>query len=178
MRIAISGSHRVGKTTLAEALAEALPRHELVPEPYELLEEEGYEFAEMPSVEDFEQQLERSLACLEEAGADVIFDRAPLDLLGYLLTHEDADAVDVDAWLSRVQELITSLDLIVFVPIEAPDRIAVPREQAALRADVDAELRTIVVDDTYGFEVDVITVAGTTAARVQQVLAHLRRAGG
>ena len=59
MRIAISGSHRVGKTTLAEALAAELPGYELVPEPYYLLEEDGHVFAAMPSIEDFELQLAR-----------------------------------------------------------------------------------------------------------------------
>ena len=49
MRIAISGSHVVGKTTLAEALAPALPHYELVPDPYDLLAEDGNEFGEMPS---------------------------------------------------------------------------------------------------------------------------------
>ena len=44
MRIAISGSHLVGKTSLAEALADTLPRYELFAEPYHLLEEEGYEY--------------------------------------------------------------------------------------------------------------------------------------
>lgn len=82
MRIAISGSHLVGKTTLAEALADALPDHQLVPEPYHLLEEEGYEFGEMPSIEDFELQLERSFHCLQESGPAVVFDRCPLDMIG------------------------------------------------------------------------------------------------
>jgi uridine kinase len=45
VRIAISGAHCVGKTTLAEALAAALPHHDFIAEPYFLLEEEGYDFA-------------------------------------------------------------------------------------------------------------------------------------
>jgi AAA domain len=178
MRIAISGSHLVGKTTLAEAVAEALPRYELVPEPYYLLEEDGHELAEMPSVDDFELQLERSLLCLQESGADVIFDRCPLDILGYLITHEDADVFRLEDWMPRVRQLVPGLDLIVFVPIEKPDRVPVPRSQARLRAEVDSALRDIVVDDAYGLEVDVLKVAGTTAARVHQVLAYLRRMGG
>lgn len=178
MRIAVSGSHRVGKTTLAEALAEALPRHELVPEPYHLLEEDGHEFAEMPSVDDFELQMERSLLCLQESGENVIFDRCPLDILGYLITHEDADIFQLDDWMPRVRQLVPGLDLIVFVPIEEPDRVPVPRSQARLRAKVDMVLRDIVVDDAYGLEVEVLTVAGTTQARVHQVLSHLRRMGG
>lgn len=77
MRIAFSGSHRVGKSTLVEAVAERLPRHATVDEPYALLEEEGYECPEVPALEDFEAQLERSLAALEGGKRDVLFDRCP-----------------------------------------------------------------------------------------------------
>src|SRR6185369_13261844 len=60
MKIAVSGAHRTGKTTLVEELCRALPAYIAVDEPYHLLEEEGHEFAEMPSLEDFELLLERS----------------------------------------------------------------------------------------------------------------------
>jgi uridine kinase len=50
MKIAISGAHRTGKTTLVEELSRALPAYGVVDEPYYLLEEEGHEFAEMPSL--------------------------------------------------------------------------------------------------------------------------------
>jgi hypothetical protein len=174
MRIAISGSHLVGKTTLAEALADALPEHELVPEPYCLLEEEGHEFAEMPSLEDFERQLERSIRCVQGSGTDVVFDRCPLDILGYLVTHRDADAFELDDWMPRVREAVATLDLIVFVPIEDPDRVAVPRSQARLRSEVDMALSDLIVDDAYGLEMEVIMVAGTPEARFRDVMAHLR----
>jgi hypothetical protein len=176
MRIAVSGSHLVGKTTLAESLAEALPRHELVPEPYYLLEEDGHEFAEMPSLEDFELQLERSLQCMEESGTNVVFDRCPLDILGYLVTHRDAEAFQLEDWMPRVREAVAKLDLVVFVPVEDPDRVAVPRSEARLRSDVDTVLRDIIVDDAHGLEFAAITVAGTPDARLRQVLAHVRGA--
>ena len=176
MRIAISGSHLVGKTTLAEALAESLPGHELVPEPYYLLEEEGHEFAEMPSLEDFELQLERSIQCVRESGTYVVFDRCPLDILGYLVTHRDADAFQLEDWMPRVREAVARLDLIVFLPIEDPDRVAVPRSQVRLRSEVDMALRDLVLDDAWGLEFDVIMVAGTLEARVRGVTAHLRDA--
>jgi hypothetical protein len=175
MRIAISGTHLVGKTTLAEALAERLPRHELVPEPYYLLKEDGHEFGEVPSLEDFELQLERSFLCVQESGTNVIFDRCPFDILGYLVTHQDADAFQLENWMPRIQESVSRLDLVVFVPIEAPDRVPVPRSQARLRAEVDAVLRDIIVGDAYGLEVDVITAEGTPADRLGQVVAHIRR---
>jgi hypothetical protein len=174
MRIAISGSHLVGKTTLAEALASALPRYEFVAEPYRLLEEDGHVFAESPSLEDFELQLERSFQCIRDSGPDVVFDRCPLDLLGYLLTHHDADAFDLAAWLPRVREHMARIDVVVFVPIEDPDRVPVPRWEERLRGEVDTILREIVVDDAYGLELDVIEVTGPPAARLRDVVAHVR----
>jgi hypothetical protein len=174
MRIAISGSHLVGKTTLAEALAETLRGYELVPEPYYLLEEEGHEFAEMPSLEDFELQLERSIQCVQEGGTDVVFDRCPLDILGYLLTHRDADRFQIEDWMPRVREAVATLDQIVFVPVEDPDRVAAPRSQARLRSAVDMALRDLILDDAWGLEIEVIMVAGTPEARLRDVTAHLR----
>ena len=62
MRIAVSGAHRTGKTTLIDELLGALATFSAVDEPYCLLAEEGHAFAEMPCLEDFELQLERSTA--------------------------------------------------------------------------------------------------------------------
>jgi predicted ATPase len=170
MRIAISGTHLVGKTTLAEALADALPGHELVPEPYYLLEEDGHEFPEMPSLEDFEAMLERSFQSLAQAGKNVIFDRCPLDILAYLLTHEDTDEFELEDWLPRIRESVATLDHVVFVPIEEPDRVVVPRSEAELRATVDGVLSDILVDDAYGLELEVITVRGSPDARLEHAV--------
>jgi hypothetical protein len=76
--------------------------------------------------------------------------------------------------MAPVQEHVASIDLIVFVPIEEPDRIVVPRSQAALRAHVDEVLRDIIVDDAYGLENNVIVAAGVPAARLRQVVTHIR----
>jgi len=96
MRIAISGTHFSGKSSLVQALSEALPQYTTVEEPYHLLQEEGYEFAELPAVEDFELQLERAIESLDETLPNVIFDRCPADILGYLLSHTDAKAFNLD----------------------------------------------------------------------------------
>lgn len=172
MRIAISGTHRVGKTTLAEALAGALPGHVLVPEPYWLLEDDGHEFEEMPSLEDFELQLERSLTSLEAGAAQVIFDRCPLDLVAYLQTHRERAAFDIDARLARIRAAMASLDLVVVVPIEAPDRVPVDRSEARLRSRVDDALRDLVLDDALDVGVRSIEVRGPVDARLRQVLAQ------
>ncbi len=178
MRVAVSGTHLVGKTTLAEALADAMPGYRLVPEPYLTLVEEGFEFAEMPSLDEFQVQLERALEDARETRDDIIFDRCALDLLGYLATHRDRDGFQLDQWIPRVREAVTGLDLIVFVPIEDDDRIPVARAERPLRIAVDRVLREIVVDDSLGFGLDVIEVAGPPETRLRQVLTHLQSAGG
>jgi hypothetical protein len=59
------------------------------------------------------------------------------------------------------------------VPIEAPDRVAVPRSEARLRSEVDAVLHEIIVDDSHGFEIEVLTITGSPEARLKQVLKTL-----
>lgn len=173
MKIAVAGSHRVGKSTLVEELAGSLPGYRTVDEPYHLLEEEGHELAEVPAVEDFELQLERSIECITEEQGDVLFDRCPADIMAYLLTHDDADAFDPGEWLPRVRAAIELLDLIVYVPIEDPDRIPVARSDAAWRARVDEQLRAILLDDPWDLAPSVLEVNGAPRDRARQVLAHL-----
>lgn len=176
MRIAVSGTHLAGKSSLVEALADALHSYEVIDEPYHLLEEDGHEFANPPSLEDFELQLERAIESIERAPEDAIFDRSPVDFIAYALTHPDAETFDITTWQSRVQAALDELDLIVLVPIEDPDRIAVAGEEDA-RTEVDALLKDILQDGRYNLEVEVMVVSGTLSARAKQVLTRLGSLG-
>lgn len=167
MRIAVSGTHFSGKSTLVEELASVLPEYLTVEEPYFLLMEEGHEF-------DFELQLERSIELLSGSEPDVIFDRCPIDMLGYLLSQPDAEAFRLETWLPRVQAAIDTLDLIVFLPVEERDRIALPASQdPGFRLDVDQKLKEILLDDSLDLGMEVLEVAGPLHERVEQVLRHL-----
>jgi predicted ATPase len=173
MRIAISGTHHSGKSTLVEELSAVLSGYLTMDEPYYLLVEEGHEFAEMPSVEDFELQLERSIECLSGNEPDVIFDRCPVDMLGYLLVL--AEDFHLEKWLPRVQAAIDTLDLIGFLPIEDRDRVTLPpSEDPGFRLDVDQKLKEILLDDSLDLGMEVIEVTGPLHERVRQVLRHLR----
>jgi hypothetical protein len=176
MRIAVSGAHRTGKTTLLEELARALPSYVAVDEPYYLLEEEGHEFAEMPSVEDFELQLERSIIeHMAEVEENHLFDRCPADILAYLMTHRDADEFDVGRWLPRARSAMQQLDLVIFVPVENPDRIIVSEpDRGKLRRRVDEELRAILFEDPWDFDVEAVEVTGTVRERARQALAQIQ----
>lgn len=126
----------MGKTTLLEAVHARLPAYQHVEEPYRWLEDEGHEFSDPPSAEDFERQLRRSIDSIAESSARTLFDRCPLDP-------------------------VATLDLVVLVSIETPDRITLSsHEDRRLRRRVDDRLRTLLLDDPYGFDTEVLEVAG------------------
>src|SRR5947209_2031934 len=177
MRIAVSGSHRTGKSTLVADLADLLPGYAAVPEPYELLEEEGCDFPEVPSLEDFEVQLERSIELLRDARADSVFERCPVDFLAYALCSRDSDAFDPADWIERIRPAMAALDFAVFVPVE--DRIAVPvSEDREYRLAVDEKLREILVDDPFDLGVEALEVSGDRSRRVAMVLLRIRKGRG
>lgn len=173
MRIAFSGAHRTGKTTLIEAVSALSPRYKVLEEPYYLLEEEGYEFSDPPTAEDFERQLERSWEIIEEAPANALIDRCPLDFLAYLRALDED--VDLDEHLDAVREALEKIDLVVVVSIESPDRVALPsHEDRRLRRDVDEQIRSMILDDGLGLGLNVLEVHGTVEERTRQVTQAIR----
>lgn len=175
MRVAVSGTHATGKSTLVLELARHLPGYRVVQEPYYELLEEGEQFAGMPSVDDFEQLLARSVAEVEAQRArNVIFDRCPADYVGYVAALSAGSQSGVTPWFNRVCDAIAGLDLVVFVPIEHPDRIGGKVEQRRLRKRVHQEIREVLVDDAWGIGVPVVEVSGTVEERVWQVLARMQ----
>jgi hypothetical protein len=172
MRLALAGAHATGKSTLAAELARALPGHRVIEEPYYQLEAEGHVFSASPPLEDFEAQLERSLQSVAQERGAVIFDRSPADYLAYFLAHRDRGRAALAHWFPEVCAAIATLDLLVFVPIERPDRIAAP-EAARLRRRVDTVLRAGVMADEWALGAPVLEVGGLPGERVAQVLARL-----
>src|SRR5688500_18057180 len=103
MRVAVSGTHAVGKSTLIADLRYLLPQYVALEEVYHALVEEGQVFAEMPTAESSELQLERSCSMLEEErGRNVIFDRCPVDYLAYLTALNETETIS--SWFQRAAE--------------------------------------------------------------------------
>ena len=66
------------------------------------------------------------------------------------------------------------LGLIVFVPIEDPDRVVgIEPEEDELRRRVDEELQDIVLGDRWDFGVEAMEVTGSPRERARQVLAQV-----
>ena len=178
MRIAVSGAHRTGKSTLIGDLARNLPGYAVAEEAYYALLAEGHVFAALPSRDDYELMLERSCRTLTVNGApNLLVDRCPADYLGYIVASPGPLSEVLDRWFERVSVAMRTLDLVIFVPIEHPERIDPSAfERPRLRRRADDALREIVVEDTWGIIPHAIEVSGTTGERVNQVLA--RFAGG
>ncbi len=175
MRIAVSGTHVIGKSTLVAALGECLPDHKVVPEPYEVLEERGYEFAHPPSVEEYVAQLRQSLAVLRRPNSNLIVERCPLDFLAYIYASPGADRFDVEPWRTPIATAIASLDLVIALrinPAHEPEMLA---EDSAFRRDADGWLRDLMEGDELDLcdGVDILVLDGPWDRRLGTVLAHI-----
>lgn len=151
MRIAISGTHGSGKTTLVEDFLAAHGEYLHEPEPYEWLEAVAAE----PDADDFWRQLELSVERLGSyaAGTKVIAERSPVDFLAYLLALADLgrsgrDCARIAAAGELVAEGMAHIDLLVVLPLS--DGIDVPEEEdAALREAMNERLLDLITADDY-----------------------------
>ncbi|MFE9560010.1 AAA family ATPase [Streptomyces sp. NPDC006487] len=146
MRIGVSGTHGTGKTTLVEELCVRLPGHEPVDEPYLLLMEDDYLFGDPPTLDDYRMQLRTSLALLRTPGADVVFDRTPVDLLAYLAAY--GREVEQEVARDVLEAAMSSLDLLVLLRVTTETERLLPEPDLPdLREAVDGALAEIVHTD-------------------------------
>ena len=161
MRIAVSGTHGVGKSTLIDEFLRLHPEFEHEPEPYEVLVEEyGEEFSEEPCVEDFLRQLEFNLERLGQhaSNENVIYERCPLDFLAYLSALE---ANVREAMMKRISGAMQQLDLIVYLPLEHEGGGEYPK----LRRAMDRQLSEILTSTN----VPVVEATGSTPQRLNAI---------
>ena len=179
MRVGISGTHGTGKTTLAQALCGRLPGHVMADEPYYLLEEEGYELAFPPSLEDYRALLARSVRSLTLPPLlpGVIFDRTPLDYLAYLAATGADPSDEADA--AALRPAFASLDLLVITPITPETEHVLPAaEMPGLRLDMNDSLLKLVYDDPLNAweDIPVLELSVPLDGRPAVVLAALDQA--
>ena len=162
MRIAVVGTHGVGKSTLIEEFLRTHPGFVHEPEPYTtLVEDYGEEFSSEPCVEDFLRQLEFNLERLGQLAAtkNVIYERCPLDFLAYL---NALHASNLEAFTDRVSEAMQHFDLIVYLPLDdAYEADQFPK----LRKAMDRQLSELLTRAN----VSVIEATGSTAQRLRAI---------
>jgi len=160
MRIAISGTHCMGKTTLIYDFLKIYPQYVYEEEPYyKLQEKHGIEFSGDPTLEDFIEQLEYSLERLDFHAdqANVIFERCPLDFVAYAmyLVHQEGmnlEDTHVSEMFPEIKEALGNLDLIIFLPMTKEHPIiGSDSEDEVYRRTVDALLKKMYREDLFDF---------------------------
>jgi len=162
MRIAVSGTHGVGKSTLITEFLRLHPEFAHEPEPYQtLVEDYGEEFAAEPCVEDFLRQLEFNLERLGQHAAEenVIYERCPLDFVAYLRA---LNANISETLFERISDAMQQLEMIVYLPLnDASSDDEFPK----LRSAVDRNLSEL-LDAT---NVVVVEATGSTTQQVRTI---------
>jgi AAA domain len=186
LRIAISGTHCSGKTTLIDAFLVAHPEYVHEPEAYEALQDLcGETFAAEPSAEDFIRQLEYHIAQIHRyrAGDSVVFERSPIDYVAYLQALEDLKRDTANSQLTNrainlAKDAVNLLDIIVFLRASDVSIEVDEPEDPKLRRAVDGRLESILLDDDLDIFVAnrpfVVEALGTTTQRLGAVDAKLR----
>ena len=148
MRIAISGTHFVGKSTLIEDFIQKHPEYRVEVEPYyKLQDEKEMELSLEPSLDSLIEQLDYSIKQLNQSAneTNVIFDRCPVDFIAYAMCV--ADDSEVEERFDDVKEALDNLDLIIFLPITKEHIIEYTEENPAFRKAADKCFKKIYRDD-------------------------------
>lgn len=159
MRIAVSGTHCSGKTTLVHDFLASHPEYIHEPEPYEWLEDVyGETLPAEPGVDDFYRQLELSVERLRgyQPGVAVIAERSPIDFIAYIRALTDLERAGRDCELiASAAELaavgLAHVDVLAVLPLSARDGIVAPEdEDLELRDAMNERLLDIISTDEYG----------------------------
>jgi hypothetical protein len=172
MRIAVSGTHGVGKSTLIDEFLRRHPEFAHEPEPYTVMVEDlGEEFSAEPCVEDFLRQLEFNIERLSQhaASENVIYERCPVDFLAYILALDPQRA---EALVSQVSEAMQQLDLIVYLSLDTTGEDEFPKLQRA----VDRRLSGMFREDEFT-NLTVVEAEGSTVQRLSILENEMLREG-
>jgi hypothetical protein len=156
MRVAVSGSHRTGKSTLIAAFVDLRPEYRYEPEAYETLADDiPLTSSEGPTPEGLRALLDYTVAAVSGHGPDVsvVFERSPIDYLAYATACRDAwSGPTTREFLATavpaVRASLRHLDLIALLPVSdaVPPR---PDEDPRFRKRVNDRLRRALIDDDF-----------------------------
>jgi AAA domain-containing protein len=158
LRIAVSGAHGTGKSTLIAAFLERFPDYHHEPEAYESLADDvDLISGEVPSPEGLQLLLDHTITAVgsHPPGARVIFERSPADYLAYAAASRgywprETIAAFVEEALPRVREAMKSLDRLALLPVVSQGPIrGRGGEDPRYRRRVSRALERLLLDDEY-----------------------------
>lgn len=158
MRVAVSGAHSTGKSTLIAGFVGRCPQYVYEAEAFETLADDiALTSSEGPTPEGLQSLLEYTVAevALHAPGACVVHERSPGDYLAYAAASRGTwSRDDIARFLTIhhpvVRASLRYLDLIVLLPVAAAGPVrARAGENARFRRRVDEKLRRALLDDDY-----------------------------
>jgi predicted ATPase len=157
VRVAVSGAHSTGKSTLIASFLAERPEYAHEPEAFEALADDvDLTHTEGPTREGLALLLRHTIETVVRyrAGESVVFERSPVDYLAYSASSvrswsRDERSAFRSEHVPEVREVLGYLDLIVLLP--APKNGVEGRvgESPAFRRRVDQALRAALLDDEY-----------------------------
>ncbi|NNC11742.1 AAA family ATPase [Planctomonas sp. JC2975] len=181
MRIVVSGTHASGKSTLISDFALRHPDFAVLPDPFDLIDETW----DGPGPAMFAAQLRVAADRLrsDEFEGNLIAERGPLDFLAYLLALEEltgssASSDRLEQWTSVTREALSTVDLLVVLPLTTSDPIAVdPEEGLELRDAMNDMLLELIDDpDLIGGRPRVVEIVGGRSERLSMLEAAVAEA--
>ena len=157
MRVAVSGSHSVGKSTLIAGFLGRHPEYAHEPEAFEVLADD-IELAESgaPTHDGLLLLLNYTLAALDSRAAEarVMFERSPVDYLAYAAASARTwQALEMKEFLRTQKPIVRGamrhLDLVAYVPLPTHGPVRRRGENSSFRRRVDTCLRRALLDDRY-----------------------------
>ncbi len=187
MRIAISGTHYMGKSTMISDFLKSHPEY-----PYEieasfrLQEEEGSEFPAAPILECLLMELDYTIERLNQCAGitNIIFDRCPVDYIAYAMYISQQDQLDINdneiaERFPLIKMALQNLDLIVFLPITKEHLIHhIEDEDIIFRKAVDSCFKKLYRDEIYDIftgyqQPKVIELWGNRQERIKKLETYL-----
>jgi hypothetical protein len=186
MRIAVSGTHFIGKTTLIEDFLKKHPDYRCEKEAYYKLQDaKEMELSLELSLDSLLEQLDYSIEQLNKTANEknVIFDRCPIDFIAYSMIDLEQDSLDInDSEVSKrfdeIKTALNTLDLILFLPITKENSIEYTEENPAYRKSADKYFKKIYRDEVcdifprYGHP-KIIEIWGDRIARIKKIESYL-----
>lgn len=155
MRIAVSGSHSVGKSTLIAAFLDRHPQYAHEPEAFEVLGDDvDLTEAGVPTPDGLSTLLEYTVSAVQAQSpeARVVFERSPVDYLAYAAASGRAWGPDekhefLATHTPIVRASIRHLDIVAYLPLSASGVGRRHGEDERFRKRVDLWLRRLLLDD-------------------------------
>ena len=187
MRIAVSGTHSVGKSTLVADIHAALGKFVREEEPYRALRDfYPIKFGKQSTRYCNGIQCYYNISRVQQyrSGRDhVIFDRCPVDYIAYSIYtahygQTDIDTAFVESLVKPVRDALRFLDVLVFVPVSQEDPIHLEDDgirpiDKEYRWEVDRHFKRLYRDGLYELfdnkRPRLVEVTGSREARIAQL---------